>query len=591
MKRLIPYKSLSFLTLIGLFLFILILAFFNPTPIVLSWDTIGYHAYLVELFVDGDLKIDDLSYYESIINQYGNAGSLYQFVPTDIGGFITKYSSGWAILNAPFLGVGHLFAGLLDYPQDGFSYPYEVATWVASLFYTLVGLIFMRLVLLHFFTEKLTSFLLVVLVLGTNYLHMNYSCIGVSHVYIFPFYALLIWLTIQFYKLPRINISIGIGLCLGVLMLIRPTEVLAGLIPIVYGITSIQSLRDRLVKIFTTKHYYVAFAIMLSVYLIQIAYWKYTTNEFLFYSYTNSAEGLDFNRPYLLEVMFSFRKGWFIYTPIMLLIGVGLVRVYHLKKEWFWPLLAFFVLNLYVVSCWTVWWYAGSFSQRALVHSYPVYIIIIGFAFSGLTINLKRIVLGFSIICIGLNLFQTWQIQNGILDFSRMSKEYYFSVFGQTTKPTAEQKKLLLIDRGLTEFENEEDYELSATIRGEINFPDTLSETKPYTPLIEVPYNQLTEKDHIWIKAFAQFESLDSIQSFEPNFTTHLCISMRYKGVNYAWRNKVFSKFMAKTELFEFDYLSPDLRTKMDTLSVGLWHQNGQKIKVNDLYFEVYEPR
>ncbi len=590
MKRLIPIKSLSFLTLIGLFIFILVLAYLNPTPVVLSWDTIGYHSYLVELIVDGDLKIEDLSYYQSIIDQYGNAGSLYQFVPTDIGGFITKYSSGWAVLNAPFITVGHLFAGWMGYPQDGFSQPYEIATWVASLFYTLIGLIFMRKVLLHFFTEKVTAILLVILVLGTNYLHMNYSCIGVSHVYIFPFYAILIWLSIQFHKTPKTSLAISIGLCLGIMMLIRPTEILASIIPLMYGITDLSTFKTRIQEVFTTKHYYLAGFCAICVYLIQLFYWKYTTGEFLFYSYTNSAEGLDFNRPYVLEVLFSFRKGWFVYTPIMLLIFFGLFKIYQVKREWFWPLLLFFLINVYVVSCWTVWWYAGSFSQRALVHSYPVYILIIGFALTGIKPLVKKIIYGFTVCCILLNLFQTWQIQNGILDFSRMSRSYYFSVFGQTSPPTDEQKQLLLIDRSLTEFKNKKDYILKNTITSNFQLPDTLSQSNMYTPLIESPFNQLTKKDHIWVKAVAELERIKG-EPNDPDFALHLCVSMRYQGVNYGWRNKVFKQFEQQKEVLEFYYLTPDLRTNEDTLSVGLWHQNGSEIKVNNLFFEVYEPK
>jgi hypothetical protein len=273
----------------------------------------------------------------------------------------------------------------------------------------------------------------------------------------------------------------------------------------------------------------------------------------------------------------------------MLLIFVGLARVYKNKRDWFWPLTIFFVLNLYVVSCWTVWWYTGSFSHRALEHSYPVYILIIGFAFVGLKSIFKKVLLTFIGLCILLNLFQTWQIQNGILHFSNMSAEYYFSVFGQTSKPTEEQQKLLLIDRDLTEFKNPEDYILKQTYKGNFDLPDTLSELNPYTPLIETPYNQLTKKDHVWIKAFAEFENISDSLIDSQAYANHLCISMRYKGVNYAWRNKTFSEFDKNTQTLEFEYLTPDLRTTSDTLSVGLWHQFGPPIKVRKLYFEVYE--
>ena len=47
---------------------------------------------------------------------------------------------------------------------------------------------------------------------------------------------------------------------------------------------------------------------------------------------------------------------------------------------------------------------------------------------------------------IALNLFQTWQFEKRIINASRMSKEYYWAVFGNTSIPKGAEK-LLLINR------------------------------------------------------------------------------------------------------------------------------------------------
>ena len=70
---------------------------------------------------------------------------------------------------------------------------------------------------------------------------------------------------------------------------------------------------------------------------IQLGYWKYTSGKFIInpYGASNAGEGLELLNPHLLEVLFSFRKGWFIYTPLMLFTLVGFKELYKNNKVLF----------------------------------------------------------------------------------------------------------------------------------------------------------------------------------------------------------------------------------------------------------------
>lgn len=590
-SRIFPYKSASWYVLLALFIFITFLTVKDGIPQPLGWDNMGYYVYLSELFTDGDLRIEDLSHYQMVMDTYQNTGSLYQFIPveTELGGSITKYTAGWSILNAPVLYLGHLYASWSSYPMDGFSAPYQVAAICSSLLFTLLGLILMRKLLLRFFSEKLTLILLIILGLGTNYLHVNTSSTGMPHIYIFVLYTALLLFTIKFYENRNLKWALLIGINLGLLMLIRPTEIIAALIPLLYGITSFKELWQRILDFFRQYYYWVALGMVVLLYSLQLFYWNYTTGSYLIYTYTNPSEGLDLNKPYILEVLFSFRKGWFIYTPVMLLLIFGFVSLYKKKRFLFWGLFAFTLINLYIISCWTVWWYAGSFSSRALEHSYPIYIFVIGFGLHELKGLRKTITGAFIGLCIFLNLFQTWQMRQGILHGYNMTRAYYFSTFGQTTAPTPEQKKLLLIERGLTEFTNEDEYNLTQTIPADFDLPFTLHSENPYTPLIRLTYADITEQDHVWIKAYGTVEMLNDSINENNESIIHLCLTMQHEEQNYAWRNteqKLTST--EKTTLFK-PYLTPQLRTVTDDLTVGMWLQTGTAVKVTDLYFEIYE--
>ena len=593
--RFVPYKSISWYTALLLFVFIAYFTFYYATPNPLSWDNLGYHVYLSELINDGNLRVPDLGYYERIMEQYKNTTTLYQFVPTNheaLGGYITKYTSGWALLNAPFVYAGHVWAGWFGYAQDGFSKPYQIAVIISSFFYTLIGLLFLRKICLHFFTEKITSILLLILVLGTNYLHLHAESTATIHIYLFTLYTLLIWLTIQFYQSKTRLKAILIGVVIAFMILIRPTELLAVLIPLLYGVTSFADLKKRFIEFFTTSYYYWAIGFLLLVDSVQLVYWKYTTGKFLVYTYNNEGEGLDFHLPHLIDVLFSFRKGWFIYTPLMLLLIFGFIQLYKQKREWFWGLFVFTILNLYVISCWTTWWYADSFSQRSLSHTYPIYILVIGFIFVHIK-GLKRMLLvGFIVLSIGLNLFQSWQARYGILHLSRITAAYYFSVFGQTTDPTEEQLKLLSIDYDLKSFENRAEYKLITTIQPSYNLPFTLDSETEQTPLETIPFETLTASDHLWVRATAKIEPLfaDSLYKAE-NFAAHLCICMLHKKRTYAWRNVSALTIDQAGVILTQDYLTPHPRFLSDEISVSVWLQYGPAIQVTNLSFEIYEKK
>jgi len=54
------------------------------------------------------------------------------------------------------------------------------------------------------------------------------------------------------------------------------------------------------------------------------------SGEFIINPYAagNPGEGLELLQPHILKVLFSFRKGWFIYTPMMIFTVMGFWQMY-----------------------------------------------------------------------------------------------------------------------------------------------------------------------------------------------------------------------------------------------------------------------
>ena len=181
-----------------------------------------------------------------------------------------------------------------------------------------------------------------------------------------------------------------------------------------------------------------------AIIFIQLLYWKTVTGQWVYYSYDD--QKLEFLRPHITSVLYSYKKGWLVYTPIMALALLGFVPLYKQQKSIFWAILAFFIANFYLVSCWSVWWYGGSFGQRALIQSY-VFLLFPFTAFWVWALQ-KRVVW---LLLMPLLALFVWlnitQIFCPVLDAEGNTKTYYWHVFGKTWVPKTDRKYLQIDEK------------------------------------------------------------------------------------------------------------------------------------------------
>ncbi|MCU0349046.1 MAG: glycosyltransferase family 39 protein, partial [Saprospiraceae bacterium] len=358
------------------------------TEATLAWDVSGYYLYLPAIFIYGDLE--RVSFLPQIIEKYQPSYSPDQAFPIENGNQVMKYSVGMAVLYAPFFAVGHAVAKLTGYTADGFSLPYQMAIHLGSVLAAILGLFFLRKSLLRYFPDRTVGWTLLLIALGTNF--FNYATFDAAnaHGWLFGIVALLTYLSIRYHEAPSTRLAIGLGTCIGLAALVRPTEVLYVIIPLLWGVGSVAALRERL--FFFKKnwlHLLLAGFAMGAVGFLQLAYWKHVSGHWLVYSYGD--QGFNFLHPHVMDVFFSYRKGWLVYTPLMVFALLGLaisdlglriadwgpsqsaitdvnLRFRNPKSA----ILVFFLLNTWVVCAWDIWWYGGAFGQRAMVQSYPL---------------------------------------------------------------------------------------------------------------------------------------------------------------------------------------------------------------------------
>ncbi|MFZ1694087.1 MAG: hypothetical protein WAT74_12880 [Flavobacteriales bacterium] len=590
-------RSRSLLTVWALCALLFALRWVQPSTRTLTWDVFGYYLYLPAVVIHNDAGLRDRAWLDEVMGTYDPSTTLYQLVDGPDGSRVIKYSSGMAVAYAPWFFAAHLLAAPLGFPADGFSAPYQIAITYGMLVWLLVGLFLFRRVLLHFFSDGWTAALLVLVVLGTNFLHLA-ALDGtlLTHPFLFTLYAGLLLATIRWHEKPSWQAAIALGATAGWITLVRPNEGVCVLLPMLWANREGLIAKWRLVRAHLTHVILAAIAVVVMA-SPQLLYWKSVTGEWLFYSYINPGEGFDFSTPYTWDYLFSFRKGWFVYTPLALLMVGGLLVLWQRARNLFWPIAALFAINLYITSSWTCWWYAGgSFSARSMMPMYAVLALPLGFllkeAVTGRWRKPAFALLGF---VVALNLFQTWQWSANIISKDRMTGAYYASIFGKTSPP-ANAEELLLVQRSITGEEQLVDVSrYTRHIAYRNTFDDqqdsvfTLTDEVPFSPGPDIAYRELTGKDHAWLRVSARLWVTDSTST-----APLIVCAFHHKGPSYKYVARSWDLSTAKRGAWNhlsFDYLTPEVRSVNDNLKLYFWNQQGGTHRVDDLQVEVFDPK
>ena len=401
---------------------------------ILQWDTDGYFLYLPAALIHGDPL--QLGFLDSI--PPGKFPTDYRFgqgafFVESTGKSCNKYSMGTAVFELPFFLVAHGWCMVFSPGEaDGYSPPYHLSVALASAFWPWLGLLVLVRFLRRYVEDVLAAISVLAIGLGTNLFFYSSFAGGMSHPFLFFLCALLIERTDRWYASPSLGTALTIGTCIGMATLTRPTCALFILIPLCWRIRNHgpELLRAHLPQLLA------AAALAFLCVVPQLVYWKITTGSFLFYSY--GGETFDFAHPHVLEGLFGFRKGWFVYTPLALVALLGLLRLRNGGPLRSYPLMlaCFFVPFIYITFSWDPWWYGGGFGSRPMIDTLPLLALPLALLVrKSITTNAwaKTALVAVLFSCISLNLFQQWQYQRGIIHHEAMTLERWWQVFGEPT--------------------------------------------------------------------------------------------------------------------------------------------------------------
>ncbi len=212
-------------------------------------------------------------------------------------------------------------------------------------------------------------------------------------------------------------------------MIIRPTNVLPLLfLPFLFDSTKSFFQRIKWMVLSNWKTIFIGCLIIFSFLFFQLWNTHLQTGKWMLNTY--SGEGFDnWKTPEIMNVLFSWRKGLFIYTPILILFIPGMIVLFRKNRRLFWGVVFFTSVYTYIVSSWWCWWYGGGLGARPFIDVFIILFLPIVFLLSYSNRVLKVVWIGLFSLSIWMYQIYEFQMKHNILHYENMNFNQFKTVF------------------------------------------------------------------------------------------------------------------------------------------------------------------
>ncbi|GAB4416104.1 MAG: hypothetical protein OHK0039_25270 [Bacteroidia bacterium] len=395
--------------------------------LIVRSDGKGYYAYLPAVFIYHDLNF---GFFEQVEQGTHYHPLTFQDYRADHHGHtINQYFAGVALLQTPFFLLAHGLTKLSGGPADGYSKLYFYLFHLGAIAYVMLGAACVLMWLREWGISAAAARIAVLaIVFGTN-LYYYITCEpGMSHVYTFGLAGVWVWLAHRFFRRDQARLLPWLGLVFGLIILVRPVNGLV-ICSLPLLARSAATFVGGVRRAMNSGILLVAgVSLAIGIPSLQLLIYKLQTGDFWVYSYGSAI--FDFAHPHFWDILFSYHKGLFVYTPLCLLALAGLVPLYRRAAFATLSWVLFMLLVVYVLSSWEFWDYGGSFSSRPFIDYYAFFALPLGaalgyFPYRWLRNSYLVCVLALVVVC----QIQTYQYRYLRIDVNHMTKEKYWDEF------------------------------------------------------------------------------------------------------------------------------------------------------------------
>jgi hypothetical protein len=392
---------------------------------VIISDGKGYYSTLPALFIYNDLNY---SFIDQVEKKHYDSLSHYEFrVACDLG-CTNKYFAGTSLLQLPFFLGAVIYTSAANLPVDGYSPPFTISILIAGIFWMVIGSHYLRKVLFHFgVTLGEATFISTVMLFGSNLFYYAVVEPAMSHVYSFALITIFTNLMLNWRKsFQRKNILFG-SIVLGIIIFVRPFNVIIiAALPFLWGHP--RQYRDPLLDLIRSPIFFISGLIAIGIPILQLLIYKMSVDHFFLDSYPG--ETFNFLHPELFNFLFSYKKGLFVYLPILAIALFGWIFIYKTNKFKALSGIGFLLLLIWTLSSWWNWYYGGSFGSRVIVDFLIYFAIPLALVVKhSRGIIFRTIVIGIIVVLTLSCQLQTYQYRYYLIHWSEMNKELYWKNF------------------------------------------------------------------------------------------------------------------------------------------------------------------
>ncbi len=571
-------------------------------------DGKGYYAYLTAIFIYQDLDYNFIDEYEM---KYYAPGSYFNF-KREIGDDVANVTfAGVAVLWVPFFLVAHVSSMVMGYPTDGYAPLYQYAIGFAAVFYLFLALWGIKKLLELYSVKKYHIILVQILIVFATPIYF-YTTVDASftHLYSFSMITLFYYYMKRYFMDGRAKHLYMTSLVFGFIVLIRPTNLMViAALPFLAG--SWPVLRDRILDLIR-KYVQILLALAIFGMVVSVQPMLYYAQVGEFFIWTYTGVGFNFTDPHILGVLFSYKKGLFLYTPVLIFSLLGFVYLFRKSKYQAITLFTYLFLVIYIISSWWSWWYGMSYGHRAFLDHYIIFALLMGFALKDTQYKIFRyLIYVITPFVIWVNMVQIYQYKNWILYWD-MNEEMYWKVFLKTdesyfgllwreakTQAQAEEKAILenkFKDLKTNNVYNDsfegdligvKEYFIDHDITHSGNTSIRLTRKNPYSPGLKTEIRALQDTSRVLFKASAwvyvptpaamsNFHIVSSIENEHGAYHYQAVYSQVDEIKVGAW-----NKIEMITEVSE-------IKSTGDILKVYVWYKGEREVYVDDIKVEFY---
>jgi hypothetical protein len=318
-----------------------------------AWDGLGYYQWLPSTFITGEF--DRMFWCHTLTADRS----------------ISLFTLGVSVLQLPFFLLSQWLTWLFGYDNTGFSSPNAVAMMVSAAVYTGAGAV-LSFRLARRFSSTPAALLAVVGIFGCSNLYFFATDSPLmSHVYSYFLIALFAWCSVRVIDGPRPRHVFGLLFSGALLVLVRQMNGIVVVFPLLLAWNSPGGIPGAWRNLMKHRTAWIGGLVLgLVPWVLQMIYWHHITGHLFVNGYAYKGEHFEWDRMVPGMVLFSPISGWFVYSPVFLIVVATLLVHAWRNTRTARAILLILTVTVLIYSAWWCWWLGAGYGYRGLIDLY-----------------------------------------------------------------------------------------------------------------------------------------------------------------------------------------------------------------------------